>query len=61
MGRHIRYAVGAQHQWNERMTVGGAFEYNDLGNTKIDDPTILTGEYETNRIFMITFNLSYQF
>jgi long-chain fatty acid transport protein len=61
MDRQIRYAVGAQYQWNERMNVGGAFEYIDLGEAKIDDPTLLKGEYETNRIFMIAFNFSYQF
>ncbi len=61
MDRQIRYAVGAQYQWNERMNVGGAFEYIDLGDAKIDDPTILTGEYKTNRIFMFALNLSYQF
>ncbi len=61
MDRQIRYAVGAQYQWNERMNVGGAFEYIDLGDAKIDDPTLLTGEYEENRIFMIAFNPSDQF
>jgi long-chain fatty acid transport protein len=61
MDRQIRYAVGAQYQWNESLNVGGAFEYIDLGSAKINDPTILTGEYDTNRIIMIAFNLSYQF
>ena len=61
MDRQIRYAVGAQYQWSERMNVGGAFEYIDLGDARIDDPTLLTGEYETNRIFMFAFNLGYQF
>ncbi len=61
MDRQIRYAIGAQYQWNERMNVGGAFEYIDLGDAKIDDPTLLTGEYEDNRIFMFALNFSYQF
>ena len=61
MDRQIRYAVGAQHQWTERVNVGGAFEYIDLGDAKIDDPTILTGEYQEDRIFMISFNLGYKF
>ncbi len=43
------------------MNVGGAYEYIDLGNAKFDDPTLLTGEYETNRIFMIALNLSHRF
>ncbi len=61
MDRLIRDAVGAQYQWNEPMNVGGALEYIDLGAAKIDDPTIPAGEYETNRIFMLAFDLCYQF
>ncbi len=61
MDRQIRYAVGAQYQWNERVNIGGAFEYIDLGDARINDPTILTGEYEDNRIFMFALNLSYKF
>lgn len=59
--RQIRYAIGTQHQWNERMTIGGAFEFIDLGDARIDNPAILTGEYETNRIFMFALNVGYQF
>ena len=61
MDRQIRYAVGAQYQWNERVNIGGAFEYIDLGDARIDDPTILTGEYEENRLFMFALNFSYRF
>ncbi len=61
MDRQIRSAVGAQYQWNERLKVGGAFEYIDMGDARIDDPTLLTGEYETNRIFMFAVNFGYQF
>ncbi len=61
MDRQFRYAVGAQYQWNERVNVGGAFEYIDLGDARINDPTILTGEYEDNRIIMFALNLSYKF
>jgi long-chain fatty acid transport protein len=61
MDRQVRYAVGAQYQWNERMTIGGAFEYIDLGDARIDDPDILVGEYEDNRILMLALNFSYKF
>jgi long-chain fatty acid transport protein len=61
MDRQIRFAVGAQYKLNERMHVGGAFEYIDLGDARIDDPALLVGEYETNRIFMIAFNFDYKF
>ena len=61
MDRQIRYAVGAQYQWSERMNVGGAFEYIDLGDAGIDDPDLLTGDYQTNRIFAFAVNFGYQF
>ncbi len=59
--RQIRYAVGAQYQWNERVTIGGAFEYIDLGDARINNPAILTGEYEENRILMLALHLNYKF
>jgi long-chain fatty acid transport protein len=59
--RQIRYTIGAQHQWSERMTVGGAFEYIDLGEARINNPAVLQGEYETNRVFVIAVNLGYKF
>ena len=61
MDRQIRYAVGAQYQWNERISVGGAFEYIDLGDAEIDDPSILTGDYDTNRVLMFALNFGYKF
>jgi len=61
MDRQIRFAVGAQYQWSERVRVGGAFEYIDLGDANINDPALLKGKYETNRIFMVAVNLGYQF
>ena len=61
MDRQIRVAVGAQYQLNERMNVGGAFEYIDLGDARIDDPAILVGDYQENRIFMVTVNFGYKF
>jgi len=61
MDRQIRFAVGAQYQWSERVRVGGAIEYIDLGDAKINDSTFLKGKYKTNRIFMAAVNFSYQF
>jgi long-chain fatty acid transport protein len=59
--RQIRYAIGAQYQWNERVRVGGALEYIDLGDAKINDPALLQGEFKTNRLFVAALNFSYQF
>jgi long-chain fatty acid transport protein len=59
--RQIRLAVGSQYQWNERITIGGALEYIDLGESRINNPNVLVGEYDTNRIFVLAFNMGYQF
>ncbi len=59
--RQIRYAVGAQYKWTEQKSIGAAFEYIDLGEAGIDDPALLTGEYDTNRIFMFALNFGYKF
>ena len=61
MDRQIRVAVGAQRQWSDRMKFGGAFEYIDLGDATINDPNLLIGDYETNRLFVFSLNLAYKF
>ena len=43
------------------MKVGGAFEYVDLGDAKINDPSVLVGDYQDNRLFIVAFNLGYKF
>ena len=59
--RQIRYAIGAQYKWSERLTIGGAFEYIDLGDAAIDNPDILTGKYQDNELFVFAINMSYKF
>jgi long-chain fatty acid transport protein len=59
--RQIRFAVGAQYQWSEHVKVGGAMEYIDLGKAKIDNSSVLKGEFDKNRLVMIALNLGYQF
>ena len=59
--RQIRYAVGVQHQLNENLNVGGAFQYADYGKAKIDNDQTLKGDYKTNEIFFFALNLNYKF
>lgn len=59
--RQIRLAVGAQHEWSERLSVGGSFEYVDLGDAEIQDANTLIGEYDTNRMFVFGLNMNYTF
>lgn len=59
--RQIRFALGAQHQLSETMTVGGAVEYVDLGSARISDPNTLTGDYDKNRAFFFALNANFKF
>ncbi len=43
-----------------QMTLGGAFEYIDLGDARIKSNT-LRGDYQDNRIFAFGINMSYEF
>ncbi len=58
--RQIRYAIGVRHQLTERINVGGAFEYVDLGNAKINSST-LQGDYQDNRMIAFALHVGYRF
>ena len=58
--RQIRYAVGAQHEFSEKLSFGGALEYIDLGKARVRSDSLL-GEYDTNRIFAFSLNMNYKF
>ncbi len=55
--RQLRYAVGAQYQFSETMTFGGALEYVDFGEANIKNSNTLIGDYETNRGIFFQANL----
>ena len=66
LDRQIRYAVGAQYDWDDDITFGFAYEYLDAGKAEIDQfrgPLAgrLEGEYDTNEIHFFAFNLSWKF
>jgi long-chain fatty acid transport protein len=60
MDRQIRYALGVQYDWSERLTLGGAVEFADYGNAKIDNP-LLQGDYKDNHIFFFALNANWKF
>ena len=47
-------------QLTERINVGGAFEYVDLGNAKINSST-LQGDYQDNRMIAFALHVGYRF
>ena len=60
MDRQLRYSVGTQYQWNERLNVGGNFTYVDLGKGKINN-SHLKGEYKRQNLYFFFLNASYKF
>lgn len=59
--KQLRFAVGAQYQLSETLTFGGALEYVDFGDSRIDNSTTLVGEYDTNRAVFLAANLNWKF
>ncbi len=59
--RQLRYAVGTQYQWSEKVSVGGAFEYLDYGKAEINKPLLLRGKYEKNNIVFVALNANWKF
>lgn len=58
--QQLRYAVGTQYQWSERLTLGGNFEYIDLGKDKING-TLLQGDFKQNEIYFVSLNANWKF
>lgn len=66
LDRQIRCGIGLQCDWDEDLTFGFAYEYLDAGDAKIDQfrgPLAgrLEGEYDTNEIHFLAFNVSWRF
>ena len=59
--RQLRFALGAQHQLTESLALGGAVEYVDFGDARINDPTTLKGDYDTNRAVFLALTLNWKF
>ncbi|MHC4231216.1 MAG: OmpP1/FadL family transporter [Planctomycetota bacterium] len=58
--RQIRYAVGADYQWTESLTVGGSFVYADYGSAKIDAPGF-SGDYNRNDLYFLGLHANWIF
>jgi long-chain fatty acid transport protein len=60
MDQQLRLAVGAQYKWNEKFSLGGAFEYACYGDAKIDS-SLLRGHYDWNDLFFFAVNANLKF
>jgi long-chain fatty acid transport protein len=66
LDRQVRFATGLQYDLSEDVTIGGAYEYIDLGSAGIDrnDGPLkgpLKGDYDTNAIHVLAFNVTWRF
>lgn len=64
--RQIRIGLGAQYQWNNDITLGLAYEYENLGQSEIRQSGRplkgdLSGEYSDNAIHYFLFNFIQRF
>ena len=64
---NLRYGVGLQYDWSDRMTVGAAYEFLDAGSAEIANLNrgplagTLQGDYSTNHIHFIALNVIWKF
>ena len=59
--RQLRYAVGTEYRWSERLKLGANFTYVDAGNSKINNDRTLKGDYKRNDLFFMALNASWKF
>jgi len=58
--RQIRFTVGTQFTKSEKLTIGGAFEYVDLGDAEINSNNLI-GSYKDNDLFAFVINFNWKF
>jgi len=60
-----RYACGLQYDWNQDITVGVAYEYIDLGEGKLEQSGVLSGDlagkYDPFHVHVISLNMAWKF
>lgn len=66
LDRQIRLGTGLQYDWNENVTLGGAYTYVDLGDAEINQQGgplqgSLKGDYQTNHVHTFALNLIWRF
>ena len=58
--RQIRYNIGTQYTKSEKLTIGCAMEYADLGDAEINSST-LKGSYKNNDVLAFIINFNWKF
>ncbi len=63
LDRQIRLSAGATYKYSERTTIGGALTYADYGDARIENSNgggTVVGEYSTNSIVFLAFNVNWK-
>ena len=62
---NFRYGAGLQYDWSDRVTVGAAYEFLDLGKAEIANLSrsvgTLEGEYSSNYVHFVALNVIVKF
>jgi opacity protein-like surface antigen len=62
---NFRYGIGLQYAWSERLTVGTAYEFLDLGEAEIANlqrpAGALEGDYSRNKVYFVALNMTWKF
>ena len=58
--RQVRYAVGADYEVSESLTVGASFVYADLGSAKINARGF-SGEFDRNDLYFLVLHANWTF
>jgi len=58
--RQIRFTIGTQYAKSEKLTIGGAFEYADLGDAEINSSNLI-GSYKNNNLLAFIINFNWKF
>jgi len=65
LDENFRYGVGLQYDVNDRMTVGAAYEFLDLGEAEIANLQrvvgTLDGDYSSNHVHFVALNVTWKF
>jgi long-chain fatty acid transport protein len=56
--RQVRFALGIQHRWSEKVSMGLTLEYIDFGRANINNSLI--GEYDKNEAFLLAYNINWK-
>ncbi len=60
-GETWRFGTGVQQQLNEKASIGVAFDYALVEDSRVADPVELAGSYDNPQLFFVAVNYSYRF